>query len=725
MFNNIRNVVLLAKMGKFRFKSLLKEKYLAVLISIFTYLLFFYPILQPDYAFWTSDIRIFYYPSREYFHEQVLQEKRFPFWTEKQYSGFPLYADLENAYLNIPNVLSILLFGPFISYKILHFLTYFAGSMALYYFLKRKGIGLLPFAAANVIFFFSHFFINRQIHYGIVMAMYLFPLLPLLFDLYLEKRQLKYVVFAALAFSGIFYWGHLQITLIAFIGFFLYILVYSIRNLKIKPFILYNLILGFLIVAFTIPQLFPTYFLAHNSIRSPGGVSVYQGSLVPNLIVLFAYPSVFGESGSPFVGSAVDSKYSYVETYSTYVGITSLLLALLGLMLTKNDRLKVFSVILLFVFFIFGFLKYMPNLDVSDTPIVSLFRYWNRTVVLAGFGIAMLAAKGLQGIKDQSFKFSLLPFGYAGLILGYWAYLFHANTETRKFIFTYEKYIKNIRGEENFKIWAQAALVVAVLILLSLVISWFLKKISNRMRLWLILQVLLVTVVFFDLRYFSTYMLDFRIKKVWPIEKTEFPEELAGKRVVNKGSHMRGMENLYYSVWSPFGYSQLADEKYSKALLATGVPDAKDPKNAYLKVPEARSPLRRVGVQAVIYKDEIFPLSPEGTIEIISGDILGNYLIKREGHIKFELSNAHSGTIKTYIRNYPGWTLKIDGKKADFIESDDLFLKFKLQPDNKLVEMKFVPIHFYQGLLIAAFMLAPGVIFYKSKFGKRFIDKNL
>ena len=136
-----------------------------LLISISTYLIFFGNFLLPNYYFWFSDVKNEYLPARVYFYERVVKDFTFPFWTEKMYSGFPIYADAENGYLNPINILSILIFGPAFSYKVLHLVFYLLGSISLYLILKRKNLGLLGYLVANVVYFFNTFQIDHQIHY--------------------------------------------------------------------------------------------------------------------------------------------------------------------------------------------------------------------------------------------------------------------------------------------------------------------------------------------------------------------------------------------------------------------------------------------------------------------------------------------------------------------------------------------------------------------------------
>ena len=148
---------------------------IALAISLSTYILFIGNFLLPNYYFWGSDAQVEYVPAREYFYQKVVNEHTFPFWTEKMYLGFPIYADSENGYLIPINVLSILIFGPTLSYKILHLSFYLIGSLSLFYLLKRKDIGIAGYSVSNVIFYFSTFMVNHQIHFNILLTFYLFP----------------------------------------------------------------------------------------------------------------------------------------------------------------------------------------------------------------------------------------------------------------------------------------------------------------------------------------------------------------------------------------------------------------------------------------------------------------------------------------------------------------------------------------------------------------------
>ena len=181
-------------------KDLLK----AILIAVASYFLFFNKVLIADQVIYSGkDALDFHYQTREFLYESF-SNGNIPFWTEKIHGGYPIYADLQRGLLNIPNVLSIIAFGPFLSYKILHFFTYLIGSISLYFLLKRFGSTVLGFAAANLVYFFNFFNLFHQQHFNIIMCVYLLPTILIFTHKYIESKKLSNLFIKALIIYFIF-----------------------------------------------------------------------------------------------------------------------------------------------------------------------------------------------------------------------------------------------------------------------------------------------------------------------------------------------------------------------------------------------------------------------------------------------------------------------------------------------------------------------------------------
>ena len=134
-----------------------------------------------------------------------------------------------------------------LSYKVLHLLEYLIGSLSLYFLLKRKGIGLSGYAAANAIFYFNTFSIDHQIHFNMIMALYLIPTAFLLADLFIEKRRFLFIVLESLVIANAVLWGHMQSAVIIFMGVFVYMAIFSFKKIRFSTFLFYFIALDFFV----------------------------------------------------------------------------------------------------------------------------------------------------------------------------------------------------------------------------------------------------------------------------------------------------------------------------------------------------------------------------------------------------------------------------------------------------------------------------------------------
>ncbi|MFC1722390.1 hypothetical protein ACFL0C_01935 [Patescibacteria group bacterium] len=313
---------------------------------IFIYFLFFPNIYKYHWAFWESDVETKHFPTREYLRNTIVEEKRFPFWTEKVFLGFPIYADLENAYLNIPNFLSILVFGPMTSFKITHLLTYLVGSFSFYFLLKKFKAGMYGSIAAVLVYYFSYFHLNHLIHYNMISISMLLPLNILLVQLFLDTKNKKYVLFQSLILAYGLYWGHPQTTILVFIGICFYVFVFG-ADQKLKQKIQYLVFSLLIAICLFLPQLIPSSKLFFQSLRS-SEISSTQGSLTPELSISYAFPYIFS-TWSYYYGKEAGNHFSYTELYN-YVGIGALTILVVYLLKAKRNKLFWYSYFLFWIF---------------------------------------------------------------------------------------------------------------------------------------------------------------------------------------------------------------------------------------------------------------------------------------------------------------------------------------------------------------------------------------
>ena len=675
----------------------MKKLILVFAISVVTYLLFFHLLLNFNTVFWGSDMKHKFYPARVYLYKTITAEHRFPFWTERLFTGFPIYADTENAYLNPVNVTATVLLGPILSYKIIHFVSYLIGSLAFYLFLKRRGIGIFGYAAANVIFYFSYFFINHQIHQSLLMSFYVFPLSLLLIDKFLETRKFRYVFGNAALTAYAFYWGHPQAFLIYILGLFLYA---AVTMGKFKTLLKYFVGMSWFIFLLILPQLLPSLVLNALSVRSSSheNISASQGSLSPPMVFSVFYPTIFHDLAH-YEGEDVDAEYSIVETY-IYAGIAATLLFIAALLFMQNSNLNTFSLILIVVFVILGFAKYVPFLNIDTVPVLSLFRYWNRSFFLALFGIAALAGSFVDKIRIGGFKFNKqgLLFFAGGFLCLIAFFIFNINDAQIRLVVS--RYILKLSKDPYFTAWFQTFLLSIGLITLALV-----GTLDNRLK--RVVQLLVLVLVFADLLYFSRHILAARTDDIKDLVKVHISDEFDSKRVVVEKGEIENNESLYYKNWWPYGYSQFVYKDLYDFFKTADIKKITRPGGQYEK-------LAPLGVTAVIYEKDIVYLREKTGLDLLKTAVRGVYTVKSEGRVELVLETEKSLLIETFLKYYPGWRLTVNGKRAKIYKSG-LFMEFFLPAGVNTVVFRYVPIHFYYGVLLSFFGLTASLMTAKTK----------
>lgn len=674
----------------------------ALVVSTLTYFVFFFRVLDPSMTIYSGrDSTGLHYPFRFYLYEK-LKEGTFPFWTERIFSGFPIYADIESGYLNLLNVLLIYLLGPINSYKILHFGFYIAGSLSLYIFLKRRGISLKGFSVANIIYFFSFFFLYQQQHFNIVLTLYLLPTLVLLMDLYTSKKSGKYLVLSSIVTAFLFYFGSAQSIIILIAAQFLYLFVIDCRiNLKRAwPFLIF---VGMSLI-FILPTLLPTADLYSKSRRESVGTRYTEGSFSPSSIVNILYPFAFGY-GKEYFGTSVNPGMLKHEVY-VYTGISALLLSLFGIASIEDNLMKRYAVALMTTFFILGFVGYIPVLNKFLPVPLSLFRYWGRSVVLFNFSAAIFAASFVSsGYKLYDKKIIVNILKYASVLVVAAAMFLTINIKDGYVLNTFKYMSARTTPSLYLFVW-----VVLFFTCLFLLIRLTLSKSKSQ------IIDLFVLMLFFDLVFFGSLVLkDAFIKKDGLISGSGVLNRFENERILVLDDSVSRNMGLYYKFWGIFGYSQFSPLKYEKLVESIGFVRVKEP---LLSSSQARSNLvenaKKLGVFRMIDEGVItsYFINPifEGNKEVVE---------QREGYIKARIRAVDSSEIQTYIRSDAGWKAFVNGREVG-VNMSDVFIKIKMPAGDNTVEFRYVPSMFYIGMtLFISFNI--GLIFLY-KFRPKFFD---
>ncbi len=659
---------------------------LLFLISGFSYLVFFYPILDSETVFFSGNDSIRkHYPLRDYLYEQV-KSSNFPFWTERIFSGFPVYASLENGFLNPINIVLLLTFGPINSYKILFFGTYLIGSISLYLFLKRHGGNMLGFTVANVVYFFGFFSIYHLEHVTIIMAAYLLPSTLYFLDRYINDGKTSNIFCLSGIYLFLFYFGSFQMILIMTLSNFLYGFIHLYRASEWKHRITKLTYVSILFVLpLALPGLFPNIELTKNSDRV-ALTSFTEGSFTPATLLNLVVPFLFKMEKNYSV-PRVFEETPIQETY-VYIGISSFAVLLYYLLFTKRSKLNTY---VLSLFLLSLFLSVVGNIpfvkDIAPIPF-TIFRYWGRASILASMSAAMAISSYLSEPKLEARVFKkesvvLFAGAIALLLIQLFSFSFQQNKDIKYVLqSTITDWSVGYRS-----LWALLLVITA-----SLLLFHFLVPKTRKYLMFAIATIVLADMVYFGTQStkYDTFIDKKQLPKYSTCLKKLSQQRYKDYRILDLSGCINDTTALYVDSWTLFGTSQFVTNEYINLVQQAGLIRMRGPQISEsfdLHNETTHGRLRTLGIRYVILenKDEtdlgenIFNTSAETSI-------------REEGKIATKIILDNPQKIDTSIRYYPGWELKVNGVPQRYSKGDNgVYISFDLGSGMNDVELKYRP----------------------------------
>jgi hypothetical protein len=641
-----------------------------VLISVFTYLIFFWPALRGELLLYSGkDMTSLHYPARVYLHEK-LSGGQFPFWTERMFLGFPIYLDLERGYLNVFNVLLVGFLGPILSIKILHFAFYISGSLAFYAFLRKYKVSLLGFFTANLVYFLSFFMLYHQQHFNMIITAYSLPLLLYLVDLIAKYKSLLYVFLYSQVVLCLFYFGSFQMLFLVFLASLIYLFFQDLAHKKLLGTLLALLFAGIL------PILIPLGELYLNSARSLETLFT-QGSFPPHFIGNLIFPFAFG-LGEEYMGIIASREYFMHEVY-TYGGITSATFAVLGYFLVGDKKLKKFIQVLAGLFLFLAFIKFIPLISVFKLPILASFRYWGRSVVLLIFAIACLVSIFLSQLKNFTWKVPKFLF-FPTVFLIALEILNFGKTRITPALDVFKRVYKS--PPTYIYVWLGLVVILAIALLVK--------------RNVLFLTSLLV----FELMFFGILA----TKDLFKTRQELFREDVlngsyAQQRVIDFTNDHNGNRALFYPQWGLLGYSQFLPSDVSGVISQFSSSSRKADIDEALQgdLSTIIPLLPQLGINTVI--------DPFGRAINVGSDVFDpsvKNVLREEGYYK---GIARGPKVQTRVRYDRGWKLWIDDNPTS-ITKEGMFVSFDVPPGEHGFKLLYLPIVFFRSLIVAGVMYA-------------------
>ena len=370
-----------------------------------------------------GDLASFIYPMLQ-FTERHLKAGILPLWNPYLYGGAPFAADIQAMILYPVNWLFLLL-SPEVNYRlveILAFFHFFLAGVSMYFCLRyldrmdaglagtpshpspsqiRNGQPLRTWAtlAGAIAYMFAEVMLIHLGNLNIVAVAAWLPLVFLFFQRALARGSVRQAALAGVFLAMASLAGHIQIFLYIVLLLVAYTIYWAVTALPhIHRTVVYRrvmLLFLAMVVALAIsaPALLPAIEMTQFTKRSDldyRDASAY--SLPPAKLIGMFVPSFFERDPSLHWGP-----WDRVEV--GYVGILTLVLALLAVTLRRH-RLNLFFVLLSIGALLIALGEYsiIHGWAYQVVPGLDLLRAPARAVLLMDFGLAALAAQGLDAI---------------------------------------------------------------------------------------------------------------------------------------------------------------------------------------------------------------------------------------------------------------------------------------------------------------------------------------
>ncbi len=392
--------------------------------------LFFWRILFTDQALFWGDIIMWFYPAQNLWAQSV-RAADLPLWNPYILNGFPHFADPQAATF-YPTMLLNLVFPIHRALAIDIALHVFLFALLTWAFLRRQGLGRDAAFYGALILAFSGFLAVRVTQPTLLRSLAWMPLVFIAAErASVRPKDGRTVASIAVVLALQLLGGHLQTVLIST----LLVLALGVwrtvrRDSRGGP---SQSVLSFgaafaaaagLALVLAAVQVLPALEFAKYSDRSEGTDLTFAASFsfpVRQLPMLFS-PRLFGSPGDGLYWG----EWLYWEMVG-YFGLVSLLLAVVGLILSRRrDRIFWAAAGLSGVAVALGRVSPLYQLLYWLVPGVPYFRVPARFLLWYGWGVAVLAAYGLESLRSpetspRGWRATLAIFVAIGVFAMYWA----------------------------------------------------------------------------------------------------------------------------------------------------------------------------------------------------------------------------------------------------------------------------------------------------------------
>jgi hypothetical protein len=466
----------------------------AALLVTLAPLVYFLPAVRGRIVISPDDGVIFNVPLRVA-AANLIRAGHLPLWNPYIFSGMPLHGAAQ-AGLLFPLNWFYLISSPQVATNLMMLATYMVAALGAYLYARRAGADITGAIATGFIWQFSAFLVEQVGHTNILQTAAMLPWLLWAVEGYIANGARRRGVLLAVLVAILVFAGHQQTCAYALLLTAAYSIVLVRASKHTRSSYLRPLAMLAFGLALAAVQILPTLELLRNSLRASASYDFFSSFSMPPrfALTLFAPYLLGGGNGllfrAPYVGP------SFFGEYVAYVGLLTIMLALVAVLLKPDVRTKfwaiVFVVCLLLAFghflpfHMYTIVYYLPALGLFRVPARHLMEVEFALAVLAGRGVTVLAS-GVRRTSAQRRKtITVAIVGFAVLLITCVAVTWGRPAEFR---LGRQAPLTLMRAPELFVPIAMAALSFSVL-------WWFVRSKRGSARACLLAVLLLDLVVY-------------------------------------------------------------------------------------------------------------------------------------------------------------------------------------------------------------------------------------
>jgi len=347
-----------------------------------------------------NDLMEINYPFKNFLSES-LKSFSLPLWTKDIFNGFPIHAEGEGGFFYPLNLILFWILPSWVAFNYSVVLTFFLAGLFTYLYTRSLELSKIGAFMSAVTFMFSGFFVTHLIHLNMINVAMWIPLCFFFVEKYFRTNKFYYGLLVGIIFGMQVLCGFPQLayySILATASYFIFRLFCktSGQKVNIKKQICVLILILTIGIGLSAIQWIPTYEFVRFSSRQKG-VTFDYANLAPYRIkdlIMFLRPNYFG---SP-INATYNQPNSIYGENCAYIGLLSLLLAIIAIIFCRKNRYVKFFTVTIFTIVAILLVEPVYRFLWQFFPGFKFFRMPHRLLIFVILSLSVLSGIGIETV---------------------------------------------------------------------------------------------------------------------------------------------------------------------------------------------------------------------------------------------------------------------------------------------------------------------------------------